>query len=351
MELERYIPSFTDISKWEKRKYYNTRGSREKVIVVDENEKLFYFKGSKETDLGEVRYPTEFWSEIASSKIGKFLGFDLLDYNIAYDENESQKIGCLSQSMLIEGEETLSEGISYLTGFDPHYNPDVHKKKYTFQFILKALQSQDLEKFVPNLIEVIIFDSIISNSDRHQENWGIISNHKFPISDGGGQAYIRNKTTSWKKYFRIFGSYFDDEHVVPESSPVLHINNRFSPIYDSGCSLGREKEGLALIKLLSAPQNIEKYIRGGKSEIHWLGQKIGHFDLVRHLLEVDSDTVKRVIERVKATYNEKAIISIIENIDVRLPTELKIKYHLEQNRKILMQKLLILRIEKLLSLL
>jgi hypothetical protein len=30
------------------------------------------FKGSKETPLREIRYPTEFWSEIISSKIGQF---------------------------------------------------------------------------------------------------------------------------------------------------------------------------------------------------------------------------------------------------------------------------------------
>ena len=353
MNLDEHTPSFTDITSWEKRKFYNTRGSREKVIVVDQNEKLFYFKGSKETIYGEVRYPTEFWSEIASSKIGKYLGFNLLDYNIAYDENESQKIGCLSESMIIEGEETLTEGIGYLTGFDPTYNPELDKKKYTFQFILEALKSQSLEKFIPHLVEVIIFDAIISNSDRHQENWGLIYNHKFIAVNPPEEIKKPHRISFLEKLIiRLFGSkfdgYVDNETFTP---PKLDLQIRFSPIYDSGCSLGREREGSALTLLLSKSENLEKYISKGLSEIHWEGKKIDHFTLVSNLYQLYPSVIKNVIKRIEDHYKKEDVIYLINHLDKMIPIHLKETYFLTQDRKTLMQKLLILRIEKLLSLL
>lgn len=51
------------------------------------------------------------------------------------------------------------------------------KKDYTFQFISKALSEFSLENYIKNIIEIIVFDSIIGNSDRHQENWGILSTY------------------------------------------------------------------------------------------------------------------------------------------------------------------------------
>lgn len=160
--------TFKDISGWHKNVHYSTGGTRSKYIALhpDTNEEYF-FKGSKETPTREIRYPTEFWSEIVSSKIGQFLGFTMLDYNIAYDDKHRQKIGCISKSMVLSSKNKLTEGITYLTGFNPKYNPEKDKKDYTFQFICKALKNFSLENYIENIIEIIVFDCIIGNSDRH----------------------------------------------------------------------------------------------------------------------------------------------------------------------------------------
>lgn len=164
--------TFTEISNWQKNVHYSTGGTRSKYIALNpDNNEEYFFKGSKETLDGEIRYPTEFWSEIVSSKIGQYLGFEMLDYNIAYYKNHKQKIGCLSKSMILHSENKLTEGIAYLTGYDAKYIPEKHKKKYTFQFINKALVEFGLGQYVEKIIEIIVFDCIIGNSDRHQENW------------------------------------------------------------------------------------------------------------------------------------------------------------------------------------
>lgn len=76
--------TFTDISGWQKNIFYSTGGTRSKKIVIHPDTNVD--KGSKVNKRnGETLYPTEFLSEIVSSKIGQFLGFNMLDYNIAYD--------------------------------------------------------------------------------------------------------------------------------------------------------------------------------------------------------------------------------------------------------------------------
>ena len=70
--------------------------------------------------------------------------------------------------------EELQEGYKWLTGFDTKY--DIYDDEaYTFQSIermLNAIFKQ--ENFINKIIEIIVFDSIIGNEDRHQENWSII---------------------------------------------------------------------------------------------------------------------------------------------------------------------------------
>ena len=122
--MEKYIPTYTDISNWNINVYQNTGGTRSKKIAIHPKTEVdYFFKASKELATGEFRYPMEFWSEIASSKIGQYLGFNMLDYNIGYNSNDKQKVGCLSKSMIEYSENKLTEGKAYLTGYNPQYNP------------------------------------------------------------------------------------------------------------------------------------------------------------------------------------------------------------------------------------
>lgn len=72
MGRDKYIPTFTDLTDWNIKVYQNTGGTRSKTIVSKQNDETeYFFKGSKVIpETKEIRYPLEFWSEIASSKIG-----------------------------------------------------------------------------------------------------------------------------------------------------------------------------------------------------------------------------------------------------------------------------------------
>lgn len=356
--MEKFKTTYTDISGWQFNIYQNTGGTRSKKIALHpDSNKEFFFKGSKELDTGEIRYPTEFWSEIVSSKIGQFLGFNMLDYNIGYNENDKQKIGCLSKSMVEHTENNLTEGKSYLTGYNPKYNPETDKKEYTFQFIRKALNSFRLEKYINNLIEVIIFDALISNSDRHQENWGVITFFRETLHDI--ENTLAKEDLKWAerfglkfKRFIVKGTSFGKENrskLMVQSDMAKHS---FAPIYDSGCCLGREKEDHIVKQLLTDTRQLEGYINKGFSEIHWEGyeKKRRHFELVNLIKKEYPDKVKEILLRTENKFDREAISTIIRNVDNSLPEEMFNKYKLSDDRKELMIKIISLRFQKLMEL-
>jgi len=137
------------------------------------------------------------------------------------------------------------------------------------------------------------------------------------------------------------------------SQTYLSIYNKFgrqefSPIYDSGCCLGRELENEKINTLLKDEVMLESYINKGVSEIRWEGisKKPKHFDLIHNLEEKYPKTVKEVIARVHEKTNHSKIMDLINNIDSNLPLNLK-NYKLEENRKELIYKIVSLRLDKL----
>lgn len=357
--MDDFKATFTDISTWDINRYIGTGGTRSKEIAIHpDSEKQYFFKASKIDKFDNVKYPTEFWSEIISSKIGQCLGFNMLDYNIAYNENNRQQVGCISKSMVEYEENKLTEGITYLRGFDPQYDPEKDQDKYTFQFICDTLSHFSLDEYIVHIIEIIIYDSIIGNSDRHQENWGTIS-------------YFREAIASYERDFAAGKDGWLDrllkkmKHAMTKTTIKQHENseqlkhstlviqneiapNSFAPIYDSGCCLGREIIDSRVAKMLQDKQMMEAYTRKGTSEIHWEGidKKLNHFGLVKlvmHEYEVD---VRRIIAEIKKKYNSEILKNIIFNIDSELPDKLK-AFKLSEQRKELMYKLITLRLEKL----
>lgn len=360
--MDKLIPTFTDISEWNINVYINTGGTRSKQIAVHpETDKEYFFKGSKVIkDTNEIRYPTEFWSEIVSSKIGQYLGFKMLDYNIGYSNKTFQKIGCLSQSMVEHSQNRLTEGVTYLTGANSKYKPSAKedKVKYTFQFITKALIRFEMSNYISNIIEIIIFDAIVGNSDRHQENWGVINYFQTVINEIDND--LKDESLGWFVTFvkhltkAITENILDNhkkEKKISRSTLIMQssfIPSDFAPIYDSGCCLGREIEEERLNKMLLDNNMLQAYVRKGESEIHWEGfeKKKKHFELINLVKEMHKDQVCEIIDRVVNKFKKEDIQSIIFNIDRNIPPHLS-QYKLADNRKELMNKIINLRIEKL----
>ncbi len=344
MKEKEYNASYIDVSSWNEMQYYQTGGTRSKKILQKPNtEELYYFKTS--LNKGEMDYKHEFWSEIIASKIGQYLGFNMLDYNIAYCNGE---IGCLSKSMIDSDKEELSEGIQYLMGTDPLYNPSDKSSynKYTFSFIEKALKEYKLEQKIPEIIKTIIFDSIIGNSDRHQENWGFIVS-KNSLDYKSRKQFNKIVDAAFFKF--ILGFYKKKQNNKTLLNSYLeNVKGIYSPIYDSGSCLGREILDEKVIQMHTDSKQLEKYISKGVSEIRWNNEKISHYLLIENIKNNPKYTpiIQGELTRLFETFNEQMIRKIVITIDNQLPKEL-IKYKLPDERKELVIKIITLRFGKL----
>lgn len=341
-----------DISDWPEQSWYNTGGTRNKKVYLSPLDgEMYYFKQSFKK--GKRDYKYEFWSEIIASEVGKTLGFDVLDYHIAL---RGDLAGCICKSMIGAGEE-LIEGGKYLQAYDNTFKPEDNKLRYqyTLNLILDALFSLHKEKHYKDLVETLVFDSIIGNSDRHQENWAIINTHTT-LSEGlshfekGLEAGRLEGLPNWVVNF--FNKFYTEKgqmrRELKSARLLMPKQTRFAPIYDSGCSFGRELSDEKIKSMLSNQTELEKYVSKGQADIYWQNSKLNHFEFINRLLShtLLKDHAHTSLSRALNLFNQKTIKEIVMSIDNPL-RQLANPNIFPDERKELVVKLLTLRIEKL----
>lgn len=322
---------FIDASDWENLSWYSTGGTRAKKLLQNHIGDEFYFKCSEkkpaQNGVPGKYYKYEFWNEIIAYQIGKTLGLEMLRYDIAIYQNE---IGCISPKMINENEELIEVG-RYMTVLNPRFSPEINslRKEYTFQLLQDTLNYFNLSNYISYFLEVLIFDALIGNTDRHQENWAFIGR-----SSSLNINYFKDQQSYEGKLIQLLGS-----NII-----------KVAPIYDCGSSLAREltEEGVDL-KLTNSLE-LEKYVEKGSAELHWEKKKLSHFDLVKTLLKTNhaADLIKASM--FLDNWQTSHIEAVITNIDKKLPASW-CHYSIPLNRKMLISKLLTLRFNKLMEIL
>jgi hypothetical protein len=349
------MPEIIDITNWSIQEWYNTGGTRSKKYVQSPQGVFYYFKRSYKTQGRD--YFFEFWSEVIATQVGRLLGFNMLEYIPAIYNNE---MGCLSQSMINSDGEELIEGGKYLQADENKFNPDVKAARslYSFQLIEKALGSFKLSDYIEHIIEIIIFDSLIGNGDRHQENWAFI-NQITSIRRSFNEMEKDVKEDGFEKFPRLlkwiisWGIDLKKREMKPQvkiAKLFMQKTKDFAPIYDSGSSLGRELTEEKVNSMLANETELTAYLNRGVSEIHWEQEKLNHFDLITKLHgSAYNEIVCKIIDRVISKYNSEKIERIITHIDDEVPLNFQ-QYKLNAARKRLILKMITLRFERIKSL-
>lgn len=294
-----------DISSW---KYENmsVSGSKEKRWYRSPNEsKLALFKLpvslTSDNNLNED-YTGEPWSEKISSEIGNQIGFvtHKVDIGILQLDEESMNyyglknsnvksgdkiIGALCWSFLDEASDSLVEGADMIMDFDDSYNRESlkgEKEIYNFDLLYRLFQKNNIIDF---LFQMILFDTLIGNTDRHQDNFGVIRNEQI-----GRQ--------------------------------------RFAPFYDNSSSLGRELTEKRIELMLLDSRMFEAYLHGNKSSTlirwgdKWTKKKLNIFDFYEKVKSKHPQEINQCLNII-SNLNDNLLYNIIYSVPPEVMSELK----------------------------
>lgn len=329
-----------DVSLWSRETHAHTSGTRDKSILTNNKGEKFYFKKSLKRENRYYEY--EFWSEVIASLVGTHLGFNTVKYNIAHYDNE---IGCISQSIIgTNQEKELIEGYGFIIEKFPDFTNN-YKKTHSYQKIIHSLRNKQIDYLTEDLINLIIFDSIIGNSDRHSENWAIIASNKKL------QEIVNNiDSLSWfkKLQINIFLLFRNDLTISKARSHLIKKIYTLSPFYDNGSSLARELNNEQIEDLLYYADKFERYINKGRPDIRWENKHVNHFTLVDKIRSQHAKEVDEILKRIENNYNPNTVKGFVQNVDSRIPTKFA-NYIIPQTRKDFICKYIDTRIKKLLQ--
>lgn len=327
-------PIYINIDSWPKLRELNTTGTRDKGVYIAPSGKTFYFKTSIKQNKKD--YPYEFWSEIAASQLGMLLALPVLPYHIA---SCNDKIGCISPNMIDLRTEELIEGVNLIIEFEPDFR-NYCKTNHHFNKIETALKSVGLIEFRRIAVEMVLFDCIIGNTDRHSENWALIRNKV------GNTYYSSLKKKFFIKRWWEYWIFHKEFHIPFLRVPKIlaYIRHRFAPFYDNGSSLGRELSEEKINNLLSNEEAFDKFFSNGKSDIIVDTVKETFLDTINYLLLNFPDECKHFLTKHLSRYNKEDLISLIYNMDSNFPREGYEYARLSNKRKEFMVKLIDSRI-------
>ena len=164
-------------------------GRSEKLWLVNpENKAIGLFKFTKSD------YTTEHISEKIAMQLAKLIDIECMEVEIGKYNN---RVGSLSYR-INDDDENLIEGIQLINKYYPNYNPetlydDINKEYYSLEMILNSLSNY---VFCREFLKRPVFDFLIGNTDRHQNNWAILQNEierLCPLYDNGSSlcCYIK----------------------------------------------------------------------------------------------------------------------------------------------------------------
>lgn len=193
----------------------------------------------------QMRYPDQFWGEIIAYRIGALLRFDTPPTFVAYDRRTGV-VGALVEWFYDDKYEHFASAGDFLQVINPDFDRRLGEA-HNLQDIVRLMRTLSSKTtfrgvdWVNWWARALVFDALIGNTDRHQENWGFI-------------------------YHPHYGRL------------------RLAPLFDNGTSLGQDR----FPELVQGwtPEQLDAYIAKGRSHVRWMhgAERVGLFEILRKFL-------------------------------------------------------------------
>jgi hypothetical protein len=283
-----------DISTWkgEEESRIFPVGTREKKLVYCPVNSPYTFveKGHRYLFKLSVRKcPEQFWIEIFAYHLGQKMGVEVPPTFVAIDDRE-QQCGALIRWFLEDvmlGENTLPAMEKFASGGDliQGYIENFDRKSGS-QHNLETISNKIFQEKYPQVewkqhwAKTFVFDALIGNTDRHQDNWGLITN----------------------KY----------------------NSARITPAFDNGTSMGHEIKA-DRFHLYADDGKLNRYIAKGMHHIRWdleAAAQLQHGDFLKKYTTQFPETRETVLDclnRINTDFFQKVFADLIQfDIPVKL---------------------------------
>lgn len=258
---------------------------------------------------GGKSYPHESIMEYCINRIGELLGLEMNSTKLVIANGQIRFLSkdfIKKSKILIHGIEILSEYFEDKEFVDEINNDRKNRRVYlTFDVIERAIKhvypNQSIE-LLNKLVQLITFDAIVGNNDRHFYNWGVIGD------------IIKSKTSSVS----------------------------FAPIYDSARGLLWNQTDSKIIKMYHHSKNnkseLSSYIDRAKPRFSFTDNpNANHFELIEHLVSNNKD-YRNIVKNLTSVKKELIVLE-------KLKAEIYCIFRDE--RAYLISKILKMRFEKL----
>ena len=260
-----------DVADWEVDAEFGVfpQGARAKDAVFAPNPppepvitpgKRYLFKRSKRS------YPDQFWGEVVAYRVGCLLGLQVPPAFAAWNSRTGHCAALIEWFYNDNNEAFVMAG-----DFLQMINKDFDRKDGAQHNLLDNMRLLRMLA-IPKLLEpgwrqwwvdALLFDALIGNTDRHQDNWGLI--------------FIRTEQVA---------------------------RCRLAPLFDNGTSLGHERFTDRVSSWTAV--DYDRYISKGTHQLKWsLTDPLqGHFSLLQRALEEWPDTREAAGARLDFSFDE-----------------------------------------------
>lgn len=149
-------------------------GRSEKIWLQSSEGRIGLFKFPKiDPKINDIT--TEHISEHIAYQLGLILGVKTAEIALGTYNNRQ---GCMSYQLNKSNEEIM-EGFSFIIGKHPDYDMNTMREKesgryYCIEHLMEVSDSLDIRN---KWLQMMIFDYIIGNTDRHQNNWAVLNRY------------------------------------------------------------------------------------------------------------------------------------------------------------------------------